>query len=73
MYVSVNNFEEEPDQSIVCLYTGESYVHLEGTNSTLINPDHAKNAIDYLPSRFYKLPFVVRSSNGQVRVFGRLD
>ena len=73
MYISSNNFEEEQEQEIICLFTGERYVYLEGNDSTLIDPKYVKDSIDVLPPRFYKTPFVIKSTNGQVRVFGRLD
>lgn len=73
MYVPVQNFDVEQDQEIVCLYTGESYVYLEGNENSIIEPKHAQGSCNDLPPRFYKVPFVVRSPNGQVRVFGRLD
>lgn len=73
MYVPVQCFENEQDVEIVCLLTGESYVHLQGNDTTLVHPKHTVGAIDALPPRFYKTPFVLRSPDGQVRVFGRLD
>lgn len=73
MYIPAENLKEEHDVEIVCLYTGESYVYLEGNDSSLIDPAYTKNALDYLPARFYKTPFIKRSPNGQVRVFGRID
>lgn len=73
MYTPASNFEEEQEQEIICLYTGERYVHIEGTETSLLEPKYTKDAIDILPPRFYKTPFVLRSPNGQVRVFGRLD
>lgn len=73
MYVPTHCFETEQDQEIVCLYTGESFVHLQGDDSTLIEQKYVVHAVDALPPRFYKTPFVLRSPNGQVRVFGRLD
>lgn len=73
MYVPTHCFETEQDLEIVCLYTGESYVYLEGNDTTIIEQKYVQHAVDSLPPRFYKSPFVLRSPNGQVRVFGRLD
>lgn len=73
MYIPASNFSEEQEQEIVCLITGESYVFLEGDEKSVIDPKLCNNCIDYLPSRFYKLPFIVRQSNGQMRVFGGID
>jgi hypothetical protein len=73
MYYPSNHFKEEQDQEIVCLLTGESYVYLEGTKKSLLDSEIAKNGIDSLPLRFFKMPFIKRSDNGQVRVFGRID
>jgi len=73
MYVPAHNFNEEQEQEIICLYSGERYVHLEGNDSSIVESKFIKDAVDMLPPRFYKTPFVVKSSNGQVRVFGRLD
>jgi hypothetical protein len=71
MYVPAANLKKEVDQEIVCLFTGESYVFLEGDEKTLT--EQHEGAIDSLPSRFYKLPFIKRSSNGQIRVFGSIE
>jgi len=73
MYTPSSNFSEEQDQEIVCLMTGESYVYIEGNDKTIIDSKLTQGAIDSLPSRFYKLPFIRRYPNGQVRVFGSLD
>lgn len=73
MYVPAQSFDEEQDVEIVCLLTGERYVHLQGNDTTLLDPKYTVGAIDALPPRFYKTPFVLRSPDGQVRVFGRLD
>lgn len=73
MYSPSNNFSEEQNQEIVCLMTGESYVYLEGDENTLIDPKLTQGAIDLLPSRFFKTPFIRRCPDGQVRVFGSLD
>lgn len=71
MYSPSSNFES-PDVEIVCLMTGESYVYIEGNNTSLIDSKYANGAIDALPSRFYKQPFVVRRGDG-IRVFGSLE
>jgi hypothetical protein len=71
MYTPSANVES-PDVEIVCLFTGESYVYLEGNNKSIINPGHANQAIDQLPNRFFKQPFVVRRDKG-IRVFGSIE
>lgn len=73
MYTPSSNFSEEQDQEIVCLMTGESYVYIEGDEKTIIDSKLTQGAIDNLPSRFFKMPFIKRYPNGQVRVFGSLD
>jgi hypothetical protein len=71
MYVPAHNIEN-PEQEIVCLMTGESYVYLDGDNTSLTRPEHVKDAIDALPPRFYKQPFIVRKGNS-IRVFGGIE
>jgi len=73
MYIPAHHFAEEQEQEIVCLFTGERYVYLEGNDLSLIDPKYHEGAIESLPSRFYKMPFIVRHQNGQVRVFGGID
>lgn len=73
MYIPADNFEEEQEQEIVCLITGERYVYLEGNNLSIIEPKYLKGAIESLPTRFYKTPFIKRNGNGQIRVFGSID
>lgn len=71
MYTPSSNVEN-PDQEIVCLMTGESYVHMEGNDNSIIDPKLLVGAIDELPLRFFKQPWVIRSGNG-VKVFGRIE
>ena len=71
MYSPSCNFENS-DVEIVCLFTGESYVYVEGDDKTLIDPKYTNGAIDQLPNRFFKQPFIVRKDNG-VRVFGSIE
>lgn len=73
MYSPSNNFSEEQDLEIVCLMTGESYVYVEGNEKSIVDPKLTQGAIDLLPSRFFKTPFIRRYPDGQVRVFGSLD
>lgn len=73
MYVHIKHFTEEPEQEIVCLFTGESYVYMEGNTSTIIDPKYHEDAIDTLPNRFFKTPFIRRYPNGQIRVFGSIE
>jgi len=73
MYVHAKHFKEEPEQQIVCLLTGESYVHMEGDNNSIIDAKYHEDSVDALPARFYKLPFIKRYPNGQMRVFGSIE
>lgn len=71
MYTPSSNIEN-PEQEIVCLMTGESYVYVDGNDKSIMDPKLREGAIDQLPLRFFKSPWVVRSGNG-VRVFGRIE
>ena len=73
MYALSKHFEEEPELEIVCLLTNEKYVYLEGDDLSLIDPKYHEGALDSLPARFTKQPFIIRKSNGQIRVFGSID
>jgi hypothetical protein len=73
MYTPSSNFSEEQEIEIVCLMTGESYIHLSGDEKTVMDPKLAQGSVDCLPPRFYKTPFIRRYPDGQVRVFGSLD
>jgi hypothetical protein len=67
MYIPSRHFEN-PEQEVVCLLTGESYVHLEGDDMSLIDPKYHDGAIESLPERFYQHPMAVNKGNGQVRI-----
>lgn len=71
MYSPSSNFDN-PDQEIVCLMTGESYVYLEGDDTTLLDSKYVNGAIDTLPNRFFKQPFIIRRGDG-IRVFGSIE
>lgn len=71
MYVPSSHFDL-PEQEIVCLMTGESYVYIEGNDKSLIDPKLTDGAIDILPSRFFKQPFITRKGNS-IRVFGGIE
>ena len=71
MYTPSSNVKD-PDQEIVCLMTGESYVYIDGNDKSIMDPKLREGAIDSLPLRFFKSPWVVRSGNG-VRVFGKIE
>lgn len=73
MYIHTKHFKGEQDQEVVCLITGESYVYLEGHDKTLIHPEYLEDALEALPPRFYKMPFIKRQANGHIRVFGSVD
>ena len=67
MYIPSHHFEE-PEQEIVCLLTGESYVHLEGNDLALIDPKYHEGAIERLPERFFQHPLAVNKGNNQVKI-----
>lgn len=71
MYVPSQNIED-PEQEIVCLFTGESYVYIEGNEKSIIDPKICESAIDQLPPRFFKQPWVINTERG-VRVFGNIE
>jgi len=73
MYAPSHHFEEEPEVEIVCLFTNERYVYLEGNDKTIIDAKYHEGSVDSLPNRFFKMPFVRRQDNGSVRVFGSID
>lgn len=72
MYTPSSNIEN-PEQEIVCLMTGESYVYIEGNDKSIMDPKLREGAIDYLPNRFFKQPWVINKGNGQIRVFGSIE
>lgn len=57
-----------PDVEIVCPFTGESYVYIEGDDTSAIEPKLAQGAIDMLPERFYRSPWAIKLPNNQVRI-----
>ena len=67
MYIPSHHFEE-PEQEIVCLLTGESYVHLEGNDLALIDPKYHDGAIERLPERFFQHPLAVNKGGNQVKI-----
>ena len=67
MYVPSRHFEN-PEQEVVCLLTGESYVYLEGNDLSLIDPKYQEGAIQELPKRFFYHPMAVAKGNGQFKV-----
>ena len=73
MYIPSSNFNEEQEQEVVCLLTGERYVYFEDSEKSIIDPKLLNGAIDVLPERFHYNPFVVHKGNGQVRVFGNFN
>ncbi len=73
MYIPSSNFETPQDQEIVCVLTGESYVHIEGHDLSIIDPKYHKDSLDTLPARFFSMPWVIRNGHGQIRVFGRFE
>lgn len=73
MYTPSKNFETPQEQEIVCLLTGESYVFLEGNDMSLVDSKYHAGALDALPRRFFTTPWIIRNSQGQVRVFGSIE
>lgn len=67
MYIPSQHFEN-PEQEVVCLLTGESYVHLEGSDLTLIDPKYHEGAIQELPKRFFYHPMAIGKGNGQIKI-----
>lgn len=67
MYVLSKNLTNH-EQEIYCLFTGESYVHLEGNEASLLDPKVLEGALDILPERFYRTPWVIKRPDGQIRV-----
>jgi hypothetical protein len=67
MYIPSKHFEN-PEQEIVCLLTGESYVYLEGDDLSLIEPKYHEGAINQLPKRFYQHPYGINKGNGQIKI-----
>lgn len=67
MYIPSRHFEK-PEQEIVCLLTGESYVYLEGNDLSIIDPKYHEGSIETLPNRFFQHPIAIAKGNGQVRI-----
>lgn len=67
MYIPSKHFEN-PEQEIICLLTGESYVYLEENDLSLIDPKYQEGAIEELPQRFYQHPLAVNKGNGQIKI-----
>jgi hypothetical protein len=67
VYIPSHHFEE-PEQEVVCLLTGESYVYLEGNDLTLIDPNYHDGAIERLPERFFQHPLAVNKGGNQVKI-----
>jgi hypothetical protein len=67
MYIPSRHFEE-PEQEVVCLLTGESYVYLEGNDMSLIDPKYHDGAIESLPERFFQHPTAIGKGNGQYKI-----
>lgn len=73
MYIPSHHFEEEQEQEVICVFTGERYVYLEGDDLTLIDPKYHEGALESLPNKFFKVPFMVMHGEGNLRVFGSVD
>jgi hypothetical protein len=67
MYILSSHFEE-PEQEVVCLLTGESYVHLEDNGLSIIDPKYLEGAVESLPERFFQHPWAVNKGNNQVKI-----
>jgi hypothetical protein len=66
MYIPSKNIEN-PDQEIICIWTGESYVYVEDIN-TIEDKTKLEGALEILPERFFKRPLAMRSPEGQVKI-----
>jgi hypothetical protein len=71
MYILSKHFETPPEQEIICPWTGESYVHMEGNDLSLIDPKYHEGALETLPRRFYQQPVVFNKGGGQVQIMVR--
>jgi hypothetical protein len=67
MYIPAKHFEN-PEQEIVCLLTGESYVYLEGDELSLIESKYHEGAITELPKRFFQHPWGMNKGDGKIKV-----
>jgi len=70
MYIPSKHFEN-PQQEIICPWTGESYVHLEGDDLTLIDSKYHDGALERLPRRFFQAPIVFNKGDGQIQIMVR--
>lgn len=70
MYIPSRHFEN-PEQEVVCLLTGESYVYLEGNDLSLIDPKYHDGAIEQLPQRFFQHPMAINKGNNQYKIIMR--
>jgi len=67
MYTPASNVPDA-EVEIVCISTGESYVYVDGDDTSTMDPKLAQGAIDMLPVRFYRYPWAVKLPNNQVRI-----
>jgi hypothetical protein len=67
MYIPSKHFEN-PEQEIVCLLTGESYVYMEGNDTSIIDSKYLEGAIQELPLRFFQHPTAINKGNSQFRI-----
>ena len=69
MYILSNKIEN-PEQEVICPWTGESYVYIEDIN-TIEDKTKLEGALEILPERFFKRPIAIRGNDGQVKIFVR--
>jgi hypothetical protein len=67
MYIPSKHFEN-PEQEVVCLLTGESYVYLEGDDMSLLDTKYHEGAIQELPKRFFYHPMGINKGNGNFKI-----
>lgn len=67
MYTPSQNVPDS-EVEIVCPFTGESYVYIEGDDMTAIDPRLAQGAVDVLPERFYRSPWAIKLPDNQIRI-----
>ena len=67
MYIPSKHFEN-PEQEVVCLLTGESYVYLEGNDKSLLDLKYQEGSVQELPKRFFQHPTAISKGNGQFAI-----
>jgi hypothetical protein len=63
--------EDSASTEVVCPITGESFVYVEPERFEKLTPEVQNQAVERLPNRFFQRPFIVRNSDGSIRVMMR--